>query len=298
MQKRLVVLAAGMGSRYGGLKQMDPVGPSGEFILDYSVFDALKAGFGEIVFVIRQDLEADFRRIVGSRWEPRAAVRYAFQELTDLPDGLAPPPGRTKPWGTGQAVLAARGILDGPFAVVNADDFYGRDAFATLAGFLDRTADAAAAHAMVAYEVGRTLSEHGSVARGVCEVDAHGRLARIEERTAIARDTDGVIRAGDLVLPADTPVSLNLFGFKPSFVEHLARGFGAFLAAAGHELKSEYFMPTVVGDLVTRGVATVDVLRTTADWFGVTNAADRPAVVARFAALAASGAYPRSLLGR
>jgi NDP-sugar pyrophosphorylase family protein len=297
MQKHLVVLAAGMGSRYGGLKQMDPVGPSGEFILDYSVYDALLAGFSDIVFVIRHDLEADFRRIVGRRWESRADVRYAFQELGDLPDGFTPPPGRTKPWGTGHAVLAARELLDSPFAVVNADDFYGRDAFATLAGFLDRTAADPAAYAMVAYEVGRTLSEHGSVSRGVCDVDARGRLTRIEERTAIARGADGVIRAGELVLPPDTPVSLNLFGFKPSFLGHLATGFRSFLAVAGKEPKSEYFMPTVVGDLITRRLATVDVLRTPADWFGVTNAADRPGVVARFAELAASDAYPPALFG-
>lgn len=297
MDKHLVILAAGMGSRYGGLKQMDPVGPSGEFILDYSVHDALRAGFTEVVFVIRHDLEEDFRRIVGRRWETRAAVRYAFQELTDLPDGIVPPPGRTKPWGTGHAVLAARELLRWPFAVVNADDFYGRDAFATLGVFLDRTATQSDAYAMVAYEVGRTLSEHGSVSRGVCEVDGSGRLARIEERTAIERGADGAIRAGDLVLPADTPVSLNLFGFKPSFVQNLDQGFRDFLATSGRELRSEYFMPTVVGDLVSRGVATVDVLRTSADWFGVTNAADRAGVVARFSELAAAGTYPRSLFG-
>lgn len=295
MKKHLVVLAAGMGSRYGGLKQMDPVGPSGEFILDYSAHDALAAGFDEVVFVIRRDLEEDFRRIVGRRWEAKAPVRYAFQELTDLPKGFVPPAGRTKPWGTGHAVLAARGCIEGPFAVVNADDFYGRDAFATLGAFLDRTAGQSSAYAMVAYDVGKTLSEHGSVSRGVCTVDGAGKLTRIVERTAIAREADGIIRANGETLADTTPVSLNLFGFKPEFLDHLARGFSEFLAVSGNEAKSEYFMPTVVGELIGRGVATVDVLRTASSWFGVTNAADRPGVVARFADLARSGEYPASL---
>jgi len=297
MKKRLVVLAAGMGSRYGGLKQMDPIGPSGEFILDYSVYDAVLAGFEEVVFVIRRDLEQDFRRIVGDRWQRRIPVHYAFQELTDLPSGFAVPPGRTKPWGTGHAVLAARDVLDGPFAVVNADDFYGRDAVASLAGFLERTADTAGAYAMVAYDLGKTLSEHGSVARGVCTVDPQGKLARIVERTAIARDPDGIIRTEGAALAEETPVSLNLFGFKPDFLEHLDLGFAEFLRASGNEQKSEYFMPTVVGNLIALDKASVKVLRTDAEWFGVTNAADRPGVVARFAALAQSGVYPRNLFG-
>jgi len=293
--KQLVILAAGIGSRYGGLKQMDPVGPAGEFILDYSVHDALRSGFNEVIFVIRRDIEADFRRIVGRRWEERTAVQYAFQELDDLPHGFAPPPGRTKPWGTGHALLAAREIIRGSFAIVNADDFYGHSGYALLADFLDRTADEPRAYAMAAYEVGRTLSEYGSVSRGVCEVDSRGRLTHLEEHTAIAREADGSIRSRGQVLAPDTPVSMNLFGFKRSFVDALAEGFGSFLAAAGQELKSEYFVPSVVSDLVTSGRATLDVLRCDAEWFGVTNAADRPLVVARLVALAAAGRYPADL---
>ncbi len=293
--KQLVILAAGIGSRYGGLKQMDPVGPAGEFILDYSIHDALRSGFNEVVFVIRRDIEADFRRIVGQRWEERTAVQYAFQELNDLPDGFAPPPERTKPWGTGHALLAARRIIKGSFAIVNADDFYGHSGFALLAEFLDRTATEPDAYAMAAYEVGRTLSEHGSVSRGVCEVDSRGRLTRLEEHTAIALEADGTIRSRGQVLAPDTPVSMNLFGFKRSFVDALAEGFSSFLANQGQDLKSEYFVPSVVSDLVTSGRATLDVLRCDAEWFGVTNAADRPLVVARLAALAAGGSYPPDL---
>lgn len=295
MKKSLLVLAAGMGSRYGGLKQMDPIGPSGEFILDYSVHDALRAGFERIVFVVRRDIQDDFRAIVGSRWEGRAEVRYAVQRLNDLPAGFAVPEGRTKPWGTGHAVLAAREILDGPFAVVNADDFYGRSAFAAAAAELDRTADDPNAHALVAYGLASTLSENGSVSRGVCRFDASGHLVSIDEKTALRRDADGVIRCDGEAFADDTPVSMNLYAFKPSYLRALEEGFPKFLAARGGELKSEYYMAGLVSPLIASGAATFSVLRTDATWFGVTNAADRPAMVARFAAFAANGTYPRSL---
>ena len=268
--KRLVILAAGMGSRYGGLKQMDPIGPHGEFILDYSIRDALAAGFSEVVFVIRRDLEADFRRIVGDRWEARGvSVHYVFQDLTDLPDGFAPPEGRTKPWGTGHALLAARQWLDVPFAVVNADDYYDAPAFRAIADYLDAS-EGSDDYAMVAYDVAGTLSAGGSVSRGVCKTDADGYLTHIEERLAIERGPDGVIRDGDLVLPDDTPVSMNLFGFRPSYAAALREAFADFLRARGAEPKSEFYITLPLQPLVEAGRARLKVLRAPARWFGAT----------------------------
>lgn len=295
MKKQLVVLAAGMGSRYGGLKQMDPVGPSGEFILDYSVHDAMLAGFSEIVFVIRRDIEEDFKRIVGNRWESRVSVRYAYQELDDLPEGFTVPAERTKPWGTGHAVLAARKIIDSPFAMVNADDFYGRDSLSAITQFFNKTAEAPTAHAMVAYRLSQTLSEHGSVSRGICSVNDEGRLTRVVEYTTIQRGDDGLIRQGDEVLAEDTPCSMNLYGFKPAFIKFLSSGLVDFLRESGQEARSEYYITKVAGDLVERGEGSLDVLRTNSLWFGVTNAADRPKVVARLESLAEQGHYPRNL---
>ena len=277
--KRLVILAAGMGSRYGGLKQMDPIGPHGEFILDYTIRDALAAGFSEIVFVIRHDLEADFRAIVGDRWEARGAViRYAFQNLDDLPGGFTPPEGRVKPWGTGHAVLAARQWLDAPFGVANADDYYGADAFRVLARFLDDTSDDDSAYGMVGYPVAGTLSDFGSVSRAVCKVAPDGSLLHIEERLHIERCPDGVIRDGDLVLPDDIPVSMNLFGFKPSYAHALEESFLEFLRARGTEPKSEFYISLPLQPLLETGRISLKVLRTDAHWFGVTNREDRPAV--------------------
>ena len=276
--KRLVILAAGMGSRYGGLKQMDPIGPCGEFLLDYSIRDALAAGFNEVVFVIRHDLEADFRRIVGDRWEARGVpVHYAFQELDDLPDGFAPPEGRTKPWGTGHALLAARKWLDKPFAVVNADDYYDAPAFRAIAAYLDTPAGPDD-YAMVAYPVAGTLSTGGSVSRGVCKTDADGFLTHIEERLKIERCPDGVIRDGDLALADDTPVSMNLFGFRPSYADALQEAFVDFLRARGTELKSEFYITLPLQSLIDAGRVHLKVLRADARWFGVTNRSDRPGV--------------------
>lgn len=284
--KRLVILAAGMGSRYGGLKQMDPIGPHGEFLLDYSIRDALAAGFNEVVFVIRHDLEADFRRIVGDRWEARGVpVHYAFQELGDLPDGFAPPEGRTKPWGTGHALLAARPWLDVPFAVVNADDYYDAPAFRAIADYLDAPAGPDD-YAMVAYPVAGTLSTGGSVSRGVCKTDAEGFLTHIEERLKIERCPDGVIRDGDLALADDTPVSMNLFGFRPSYADALQEAFVEFLRARGTELKSEFYITLPLQSLIDAGRVRLKVLRANARWFGVTNRSDRPGVQAALAEVA------------
>ena len=281
--RSLVVLAAGMGSRYGGLKQMDPVGPRGEFILDYGVGAALAAGFGRIVFVIRKDIEKDFREIVGGRWEKRADVVYAFQRLDDLPAPFAVPEGRVKPWGTGHAVLAARDAVPGSFAVVNADDFYGAEALSLAGGFLDATAGDERAWCMVAYRLANTLSKNGTVSRGVCTVGPDGLLETVEERLALARCPDGAIRDGADAFPDDTPVSMNMWGFKRRFVDLLAEAFPRFLAEKGSQPKAELQIPTEVAGFLRAGQASVRVLRTASRWYGVTSREDRPAVAAFFA---------------
>jgi len=295
MKKSLVVLAAGMGSRYGGLKQMDPVGPGGEFILDYTVYDALQAGFDRVVFVIRRDIEAEFREIVGRRIEPHMKVVYVCQEIDDLPSGHALPAGRSKPWGTGQAILAARDVVNGPFAVANADDYYGRDALRVLGDFLTETEEDARAYAMVGYRLDRTLSAHGSVSRGVCTVNPVSLLQGITEHTAIRRESDGLIRSEFGELSPETIVSMALYGFKPSFMGHLTRAFDTFLTARGSEERSEFFTPTVLDELLQAGNATGKVLSTSSSWFGVTNAEDRPGVVSMLADMAAAGLYPKGL---
>jgi NDP-sugar pyrophosphorylase family protein len=289
----LLILAAGMGSRYGGLKQIDPVGPSGETILDYAVFDALRAGFGRVVFVIRRDFEDMFRAQVGARYAGRAAVEYVFQSLDALPGGAVPPAGREKPWGTGHAVWCARGAITGPFAVVGADDFFGAEAFRQLARFLARPAAAAGEphrFAMVGYRLDRTLSEHGTVSRGLCRVGPGGRLESIEERTGI--DGAALAAAG---LRGDETVSMNCFGFTPALFSALEAQLREFLAARGGEPKSEFYLPAAVSTLIAQGAATVDVLPTGDSWFGVTNRADKPRVEAALAALVAAGAYPAKL---
>lgn len=301
MQKpTLLVLAAGMGSRYGGLKQIDPVGPHGEVVLDYSVFDARRAGFGSVVFVIRRDIERAFRETVGRRFEERLEVRYAFQEVTSLPRGFAAPPDRTKPWGTGHAVLCARPQVTEPFAVINADDFYGPDSYRQLAGFLTQPAPAGPeTYAMVGFELGRTLSEHGTTARGVCTVDATGCLQSVQEMTAIERTPDGPRnREADGTLRpllATDRVSMNCWGFQPSFFARLEEQFHQFLGANATSLKAEFYLPFAVNTLIQTGVARVQVLPTQADWFGVTYREDRPVVVASIRRLIAAGVYPESL---
>jgi NDP-sugar pyrophosphorylase family protein len=293
MPPTLLVLAAGMGSRYGGLKQIDPVGPSGETILDYAVFDAARAGFGRVVFVIRRDFEAVFRAQVGARYAGRIGVDYVFQALDALPGGAVPPAGREKPWGTGHAVWCARDAIAGPFAVVGADDFFGAEAFRQLAGFLSRPAGPAGGphrFAMVGYRLDRTLSEHGTVSRGICRVGPGGRLESIEERTGI--DGTALAAAG---LRGDETVSMNCFGFTPAIFPALDAQMRAFLAARGGEPKSEFYLPAAVSAMIAQGAATVEVLPTGDSWFGVTNRADKPRVEAALAALVAAGVYPRKL---
>jgi NDP-sugar pyrophosphorylase family protein len=282
-----------MGSRYGGLKQLDPVGPSGETILDYAVFDAIRAGFGRVVFVIRRDFDAEFRAKVGAKYEGRIAVDYVFQATDSLPEGFSVPAGREKPWGTGHAVWCARGAIDGPFAVVGADDFFSRDAFLRLAGFLGGDLAPVAGResfCMVGYRLARTLSEHGTVSRGICETGGDGMLLSITERTAI---DPGQLGSGGL--DPQQIVSMNCFGFTPALFGALDRELRAFLQARGGELKSEFYLPAVVSSMIAAGEASVRVLPTTGEWFGVTNREDRPRVVAALAGLGAAGEYPSRL---
>jgi len=291
-----------MGSRYGGLKQMDPMGPSGETVLDYSVFDAIRAGFGKVVFIIREDFAEAFKSSVGARFAGKIEVDYAFQKLDDLPEGFSVPEGRTKPWGTAHAVRAARNVVTGPFAVINADDFYGADAYQVIARwFASETGEAGKDHyCMVGYPLKNTLSEHGSVNRGICQTDALGLLTDVEEVVEIARDQDGIVRGtaldGSRCKIADVcPVSMNFWGFTVEYFAQLEEHFTAFLKEKGGEQKSECYIPTVVDDLIRSGKADCRVLDTTSSWFGVTYPDDKPHVVESIAKLVDAGEYPSPL---
>jgi hypothetical protein len=292
----LLVLAAGMGSRYGGLKQIDPVGPAGETIIDYSIYDAMRAGFGKLVFVIRKDIEQPFREIVGTRFEKRIAVEYAFQELDKLPPGYSLPAGRTKPWGTTHAILMAEGVIKEPFAAINADDFYGQQAYKVLAQHLTSgTPD----YAMVGFILKNTLSAHGSVARGVSRVDANNYLTHIVEMMKIEPDGGGAKNTeadGKITrLTGDEAVSMNFWGFTPALFPQIKAEFEGFLKKAGGEQKSECYIPATIGELVTSGQAKCKVLRSPDSWFGVTYREDRPQVVESIRRLIAQGKYPEKL---
>ena len=293
MQPTLLVLAAGMGSRYGGLKQLDPVGPSGETVLDYAVFDARRAGFGRVVFVIRRDFEEVFRAQIGAKYAGRIAVDYVFQALDALPAGHPVPAGREKPWGTGHAVWCAREAVREPFAVINADDFYGADSFAQLAGFLAAPAapGGPAPFAMVGFRLANTLSEHGAVARGICRAGADGLLESITEHTGILAADVGPGRA----YSGQEIASLNCWGFTPALFAGLDRQLGAFLAERGGEAKAEFYLPTAVSGLIAGREATVRVRPTESTWFGVTYREDKPRVVAAIAELVRAGQYPAKL---
>ena len=297
----LVVMAAGMGSRYGGLKQMDPVGANGEVILDYSVFDARRAGFETVVFIIKREIEADFKARIGSRIEPHMEVRYAYQDLHDLPEGYAVPEGRVKPWGTGQAIIAGRDVIDAPFAVINADDYYGVECFRQLYDFLSQPRGAGE-YCMVGYLLRNTVTDNGSVARGVCASDGAGNLTVINERTRIEKHPGGIHYTEDdgqswVELDPDTLVSMNMWGFQPELVEVLQQRFPAFLdqALAENPMKGEYLLPNVVRDLLSEGKATVKVLSSPDKWYGVTYQEDKPGVVQAMADKAAQGIYPTPL---
>ena len=302
MKPTLVVLAAGMGSRYGGLKQVDPVGPSGEAILDYSVFDAIRGGFGKIVFIIRKDIEEAFRAQIGAKYEGVIPVEYAFQDLADIPAPHKVPEDRTKPWGTAHAVRAARNVVREPFAVINADDFYGRDSFAKLGEFLSTEAQRHGDKmhfAMSGYRLDLTLSENGSVARGVCEIAADGTLRGVTEMTklvkagAVAENRED--EANPVKVPLDARVSMNCWGFTPTLFDELEARFQRFLAARGSELKSEWYIPFVVDELIREGKASCTVLPTDSSWFGVTYREDKPFVVGEIKKLVDAEEYPATL---
>ncbi|PWB07060.1 nucleotidyltransferase [Paramuribaculum intestinale] len=299
MKPTLFVLAAGMGSRYGGLKQLDGLGPHGETIMDYSIYDAIHAGFGKIVFVIRKDFEQDFREKILSKYEGHIPVEVVFQSITDLPEGYTCPEDRTKPWGTNHAVLMGKNAIKEPFAVINADDFYGRNAFEVIAKELSRPRDRKGDYCMVGFRVGNTMTENGSVARGVCSTK-DGNLESVVERTAISYDKEGRIvftdeNGTEQTLDPATPVSMNLWGFTPDYFDYSEREFRRFLDRYINTPKSEFFIPLAIDTLIKSGEASVKVLDTDSKWFGVTYAADRPGVVEKFAQLHADGTYPEKL---
>ena len=324
MKPTLVVLAAGMGSRYGGLKQVDPVGPSGEAILDYSVFDALRGGFGKVVFVIRHDFEAEFKEKIGRKFESMIPVDYCYQDIADLPAPYTVPAGRTKPWGTAHATRAARSVVDGPFAVINADDFYGRDAFAKLAEFLVGSSSVGVGSnsvgawsaatltdanstlkdpklhiAMVGFRLDLTLSENGSVARGICDIAPDGKLRGVTEMTKLVKVGDIAENREDEVnpvkVPLDSRVSMNFWGFPAGLFAELEERFPKWLAVNGTKEKSEWYIPFVVDELVREGKADCCVLPTDSSWFGVTYREDKPRVMESIRALVDAGEYPSNL---
>ena len=299
MKPTLFVLAAGMGSRYGGLKQLDGLGPHGETIMDYSIFDAIRSGFGKIVFVIRKDFEDDFRKIILSKYENHIPVEVVFQAIDNLPEGFVCPEGRTKPWGTNHAVLMGKNVIKEPFAVINADDFYGRNSFEVIAQELSKPKEEKGDYCMVGFRVGNTLSESGSVARGVCQT-TDGYLTTVVERTAIEYndkheitfvDENGVTQT----LEPNTPVSMNLWGFTPDYFKFSEGYFVDFLKENIDKPKAEFFIPLVVNELITKNIAKVKVLDTESKWFGVTYAADRQGVVDKLADLHAKGEYPEKM---
>ena len=298
MKPTLFILAAGMGSRYGGLKQLDGLGPNGETIMDYSVFDAMRAGFGKVVFVIRKDFEEDFRKVVLSKYADHVPCEVCFQGIDNLPEGFTRNPERTKPWGTNHAVLMAKDIIKEPFMVINADDFYGKESFEVMAKFLLDVNGQAGQYCMAGYRVGNTLSEHGTVSRGVCATDKMGFLTDVVERTAIENKNGHVVyqdNGVDVEIPFETPVSMNMWGFTPEYFTYAEEAFKAFLTENSQELKAEFYIPTLVNDMIKSGKATCQVLDTTAKWFGVTYADDRQMVVDKIQALVDAGVYPNKL---
>ena len=300
----LVIMAAGIGSRYGaGIKQLQKVGPEGEIIIDYSIHDALEAGFTKVIFIIRKDIEAEFREVIGSRIEKICPVSYVFQDKNDLPDGFACPKERVKPWGTGQAVLACRGILDGPFAVINADDYYGKEAFRKIHEYMVHSMDETKSPyelCMAGFVLANTLSENGAVTRGVCEVNADGTLKKVEETFAIEQKAEGVYAENELGEPvnvqAEQLVSMNMWGLPPVFLAELEKNFPEFLQQIPEgNLKAEYLLPKIIDKLVQEKRAVVKVLDTQDKWFGVTYQEDKEAVVAAIRKLVDDGVYPEKL---
>ena len=299
MKPTLFVLAAGMGSRYGGLKQLDGLGPNGETIMDYSIHDAIKAGFGKIVFVIRQSFEADFQTVVVDKFKNLIDVEIVFQEISNVPEGCNYIAEREKPWGTNHAVLMGKDVIHEPFAVINADDFYGQESFAILADFLRSVEGKKNEYCMVGYHVGNTLSESGSVSRGVCVVDENNNLLNVVERTHIEEKGGAIIfideKGEEVSIPANTPVSMNMWGFTPDYFDYSIEYFKEFLAEHGQKLKSEFYIPLAVNNLIVQNKVTCKVLDTPSKWFGVTYAEDRPQVVLKINELVRKGYYPQQL---
>lgn len=302
MKPTLFLLAAGMGSRYGGLKQLDGVGPHGETIMDYSIYDAINAGFGKLVFVIRKDFEEAFRKTILAKYEGHIPCELVFQSLDALPEGFTCPEGRTKPWGTNHAVMMGKEVIKEPFAVINCDDFYDRDSFQVMGKFLSELPEGSTGkYAMVGFRVDNTLSESGTVSRGVCAYDDHHHLTSVVERTKIQR-IDGEVKYLDenenwVAIPDTTPVSMNFWGFTPDYFKHSDELFKVFLSDPKNMAnpKSEFFIPLMVDKLINDGTATCEVLETTSKWFGVTYPEDRPEVVAKFQKLADDGVYPEKM---
>lgn len=298
MQPTLLILAAGMASRYGSLKQIQQFGPSGETIVDYSIFDAIRAGFGKIVFIIRKDFEAEFKEIFEPKLKGKVETAYVYQEMTSFMQGHSVPADRSKPWGTAHAVLCAKDVINEPFAVINADDFYGRDSFEKMADFLQHKCSKDV-YSVVGYQLNKTISEHGSVSRGVCEEDAQHNLSAINERTKVYQDGEQIVYedadGSKHALAPNTPVSMNFWGFHPSVFELSEQLFKAFLDTRINEAKSEFFIPIVVDDFIKNGLGVVNVIPTSAQWFGVTYKEDAPGVQASLSALVESGEYPDNL---
>lgn len=293
----LVIMAAGMGSRYGGIKQLEPVGPSGEIILDYSVYDAIQAGFKKVIFIIRKDIEKDFKDVIGDRLSRYVEVEYVIQDVNDLPIGYEKPAERTKPWGTGQAVLCCKEKIDGPFAVINADDYYGKEAFVKLHEFLQdiQTCEKKYHFCMAGFRLGNTLSEYGSVTRGVCKVDKDNILIGIEETRDIKKKSE-YAEANGKQIPFEQPVSMNMWGFTPDFIDELETRFKTFLdRLEGKECTAEYLLPIIIGDMIEEDIVQVTVLDTPDRWFGVTYKEDKDYVVESFKKLVEQGAYPAKL---
>lgn len=305
MKPTLFLLAAGMGSRYGGLKQLDGLGPNGETIMDYSIFDAIRAGFGKIVWVIRKDFEEQFRTQILAKYEGKVACELCFQSIDALPEGFSCPEGRVKPWGTNHAVLMGKDVIKEPFCVINCDDFYNRDAFMVIGKYLSELPDdAKGQYAMVGFRVANTLSENGTVSRGICSKDENGNLTTCVECTKIARVEGKVAYRKDnkedgewINVDDNTPVSMNMWGFTPDYFEYSEAYFKEFLSDPKNmeNLKSEFFIPLMVNKLITEGTATCKVLDTTSKWFGVTYAEDRPETVERINSLVEAGEYPNKL---
>ena len=287
----LLVMAAGMGSRYGGLKQLDAVGPSGETIIDYSVYDAIQAGFNKVVFIIRKDFEDEFKSQITDKYTGKIQVEFAFQDLHDLPDGFTCPEGRNKPWGTGHAILAASDLIHGPFVAINGDDFYGRESFKIVADYYLSGADD---FSMVAFQLDKTLSTFGGVTRGLCTVK-EGKLDTVIETGELQRTEQGVTSDRNIKLDGSEPVSMNVWGFTPVLFKYLKDLFVEFLHDEGNELKSEYLIPSIVNDLIKSGREDVHVLRSASSWFGVTYKDDRPFVMGEIQKLVDRGTYPKQL---